>query len=198
LEDCARQAGLEAGFVSIEAIGMADDRSFVDDRDRRIELLFKLYPWEWLFQDRFGADVRNTSTRFLEPPWKAVLSNKGLLPFLWEMARGHPNLLPAYFEDDPRKGELGSTFARKPLYSREGANVLLVRDAQVLERDEGPYGAEGYVRQALVDLPAHDGHHAVIGSWIVGDEPAGICVRESRKRITSNRARFVPHVILGP
>jgi glutathionylspermidine synthase len=106
-------------------------------------------------------------------------------------------LLTAYFEDDPRKAELGTSFARKPLYSREGANVLLVRDAQVLERDEGPYGSEGYVRQALATLPEHEGNHAVVGSWIVGDEAAGICLRESVSRITSNAARFVPHAILA-
>ena len=32
----------------------------------------------------------------LEPAWKAALSNKGLLPVLWEMFEGHPNLLPAF------------------------------------------------------------------------------------------------------
>ena len=31
-----------------------------------------------------------------------ILSNKGMLALLWEMAPGHPNLLPCYFEDDPR------------------------------------------------------------------------------------------------
>ena len=57
------------------------------------------------------------------------LSNKGILPLLWEMFPDHPNLLPAYFEDDPESGKLGDSFARKPLYSREGANVALVSAA---------------------------------------------------------------------
>jgi glutathionylspermidine synthase len=29
-----------------------------------------------------------------------ILSNKGMLALLWEMAPEHPNLLPRYFEDD--------------------------------------------------------------------------------------------------
>ena len=37
---------------------------------------------------------------FIEPAWKAVVSNKGLLPVLWQMFEGHPNLLPAFFEED--------------------------------------------------------------------------------------------------
>ncbi len=103
--------------------------------------------------------------------------------------------------DDPDKllaelEALGSSFAKKPLYSREGANILLVRDAEVVDRDAGPYGAEGYVRQGLARLARADGQHAVLGSWIVGDEPAGLCVRESEGPITTNRSRFLPHIIL--
>ena len=67
--------------------------------------------------------------------------------------------------------------------------MLLVRDAQVLERDEGPYRSEGYVRQALAALPEHDGDHAVIGSWIVGDKPSqDLPSREREPQITSNAA----------
>ena len=195
LEDCAVQAGLQPCFLALERIGLAQGGRFVDEAGRPIARLFKLYPWEWVFADPFGRAIAASPTRFIEPPWKAVLSNKGLLPYLWEMAPGHPNLLPAYFDDDPRKHRLGSSFARKPLLSREGANVLLVQDAEVLARDEGPYGAEGFVRQALAPLFRTPAGTAVIGSWIVGDEPAGICLREAEGPITINRSRFLPHVI---
>jgi glutathionylspermidine synthase len=36
-------------------------------------------------------------------------------------------------------------------------------------------------------------NHAVIGSWIVGDEPAGMGIREDDSPITRNTSRFVPH-----
>lgn len=196
LEDCARHAGLDARFVDLGAIALSANGGFVDQFGDPIEHLFKLYPWEWMFADAFGAAVGGSPTRFFEPPWKAVLSNKGLLPLLWEMAPGHPNLLAAYFEDDPRKAELGPSFAKKPLYSREGANILLVRDAAVLARDDGPYGAEGFIRQELARVAESEGNYAVLGSWIVAGEPAGLCIRESRTAITNNRSRFVPHAIL--
>lgn len=195
IADCAVQAGLVTRFVDISSLALLEDGRFAD-RSGPIELLFKLYPWEWMFADEFGKKIGASGTRFVEPPWKAVISNKGLLPMLWAMEPGHPNLLPAFFEDDPRKAELGSSFAKKPLYSREGANILLVRDAEVVDRDAGPYGAEGYVRQGLARLARADGQHAVLGSWIVGDEPAGLCVRESEGPITTNRSRFLPHIIL--
>ena len=73
-------------------------------------------------------------SRSLEPPWKAVLANKGLLPFLWEMFEGHPNLLPSYFEGDPRAADLSPYFVRKPLLSRQGWNVEIHGDDDVAIR----------------------------------------------------------------
>ena len=82
-----------------------------------------------------------------------LLSNKGVLPLLWEMAPRHPNLLPAFFEDDPQVSELGGRYARKPLYSREGANVSWSTGSRIIDSDGGDYGAEGFILQALVDPP---------------------------------------------
>jgi glutathionylspermidine synthase len=43
-------------------------------------LSLKLYPWEWMFHDTFGARLTIAPTRGIEPPWKAILFNKGVLP----------------------------------------------------------------------------------------------------------------------
>ncbi len=169
---------------------------FVDRDDRRIDFLFKLYPWEWMFADPFGRAAALSRTRFVEPPWKMILSSKGMLALAWEMAPGHPNLLPCFFEDDPRCAELGGRYARKPLFSREGADVELVDGATRLRGVSDGYGGEGFVRQALCPLPNFDGRRPVLGCWVVGDAAAGMGVREDASPITSNRSRFVPHVIL--
>jgi glutathionylspermidine synthase len=196
LEDTATQAGLTTTLIDIEDIGLAEDGSFVDLDDRTIEFAFKLYPWEWMFHDAFGAQLAKAPTRWLEPPWKAILSNKGILPLLWEMFPGHPNLLPAYFEDDPDAARLGTSFVRKPLLSREGANVALVSAGTTLVAQEGPYGAEGYIRQALAPLPNFSGQYAVLGSWLIDHTPCGLSIREDENPITGNTSRFLPHAIL--
>jgi glutathionylspermidine synthase len=195
LEDAARQAGLATTGIDIEDIGWRDDGNFVDLDERTIELAFKLYPWEWMFHDAFGARLIKAPTRWIEPPWKAVLSNKGILALLWEMFPGHPNLLPAYFEDDPNVARLGASFVRKPLYSREGANVALVSEGVTLVKQEGPYGAEGFVRQALAPLPNFSGQYPVLGSWLIDHTPCGLSIREDENPITGNNSRFLPHAI---
>lgn len=196
LAECARQAGVEVSRLLMHQIGLARDGRFTDARGEAIENLFKLYPWEWMFRESFGAALARCSTRFVEPPWKAILSNKGLLPLLWQMAPGHPNLLPAFFSDDPQAAALGAEFVEKPLFSREGANVRLRASGESVDTG-GPYGAEGSIRQAVAPLAKADGGYAVIGSWLVASEPAGIGIREDAGMITRDTARFVPHVILG-
>ena len=197
LEDIATQAGLEPKFTPVAEIGLDADGRFIDQDNYLIQALFKLYPWEDMFREDYAEKIKGSRTQFLEPAWKAILSNKGMLPLLWERHPGHPNLLPAYFEDDPKAAELGKSYVKKPLFSREGANIELVdegRRAKVLDLG---YGEEGHILQALHTLTPFDGNYPVVGAWIVGEEPAGIGIREDRSRVTKNLSRFVPHVIIG-
>jgi glutathionylspermidine synthase len=197
LADTAAQAGLATEIIDIADIGWRDKGGgFVDLDTNDMALVFKLYPWEWMFHDTFGARLPEARTRWIEPPWKALLSNKGILPLLWQMFEGHPNLLPAFFEDDPKAARLGTSFVRKPLYSREGANVSLVADGVAVSTEGGPYGAEGFVRQALAPLPDFGGVYPVVGSWLVAGEPCGLSIREDATPITGNGSRFLPHAIL--
>ncbi|CCE01156.1 glutathionylspermidine synthase family protein [Bradyrhizobium sp. STM 3809] len=197
LADTAAQAGLSTNLLDIADIGWRDSGGgFVDLDNNDIALAFKLYPWEWMFHDAFGAKLAGAPTQWVEPPWKAILSNKGILPLLWQMFEGHPNLLPAYFEDDPKAASLGPSFVRKPIYSREGANVSLVSDGVAVSAQDGPYGAEGFIRQALAPLPDFGGVYPVIGSWLVDHAPCGLSIREDATPITGNRSRFLPHAIV--
>jgi glutathionylspermidine synthase len=195
LEDCARQAGLSTRCIDVAAIGLRDGR-FVDPDSQEIRLLFKLYPWEFMFADQFGKTSAMEHTRFVEPAWKCLLSNKGILALLWEMEPGHPNLLPAFFSDDAKVRSLGRSYAEKPIWSREGANVLLVDRDKELGRTGGTYGSEGFVRQSLADVPLFEGNYPILGSWLIGDLAAGMGIREDRTRITGDRSRFVPHAIV--
>lgn len=198
LADCAAQAGLQVRLVDVSDIGLHQEdgrSSFVDRSGAPVRLLFKLYPWEWMMRDGFGPAIAAASTTVVEPAWKMVLSNKGILPLLWERHPGHPNLLPAYFEDDPRKFELGKSFARKPLLGREGANVTIVTDGQVSAAEDGPYADSGYVRQALAPIPAFEDRRVVIGSWVVSEDSARIILRESTRPISNDTSQLVPHFI---
>jgi glutathionylspermidine synthase len=189
LRDTAIQAGLPTAQLFVGDIGWdREAKTFVDLEERPIEAIFKLYPWEWLAREAFGPHLLLRTCRWIEPPWKMMLSNKALLAILWELYPGHENLLPAYLEP----GKIEGDYVRKPLLSREGANIAVRRPAGAM-LTPGTYGAEGYVYQGYAELPSFDGNYAVIGSWLVGGEPAGIGIREDTGPITLNTSRFVPH-----
>lgn len=197
LRDCAVQAGLATEAIGIGDIGSTHTGPFVDLANQPIGLLFKLYPWEWILREPFSHEPGMRETRFIEPAWKAILSNKGILPLLWQMAPGHPNLLESYFDDDPARTALSAGYAKKPLYSREGSNIVLFDGGEIIDSElGGPYGREGHVLQALAALPNFDGNYPVIGSWVIGDRSHGIGIREDRSPITKDTSRFVPHAIL--
>lgn len=198
LQDLAGQAGLETGFVAIDRIGADGEGQFVDEDSTIIGALFKLYPWEDMLREPYAVRLPGSATLFLEPSWKAILSNKAILPLLWERHRGHPNLLPAAFAGDAGAGEIeAGAHVVKPFFSREGADIMMVDGGMRLSGPVRGYGVEGRIVQAQARLAQADGQHAVVGAWIVGREAVALSMREDDVRITRDLARFVPHVIVG-
>ena len=135
IRDTAEQAGLQTRGIALQDIGWNADRlCFVDtDPDEnQIQSLFKLYPWEAMLAEEFGPHALETlrpgtqQMTWIEPVWKLLLSNKGILPILWQLYPNHPLLLPAYFEDHGDRGDL-TAYVRKPLHSREGANISILQ-----------------------------------------------------------------------
>ena len=196
MEECAREAGLETRFLSMADIGLDDRGKFTDLDEEVISTLFKLYPWEWIMDEEFGLKVPASDIRFIEPPWKVILSSKGMLPLLWEMFKGHPNLLPAYFDGDPSIAALEGTYVRKPLFSRQGANIQVFREGVLQLRTDGPYGNGPYIVQECQPLPDHGGNFPLLGIWLVASRAAGMCIREGQTMITGPDAKVVPHVVL--
>lgn len=218
IQDTAIEAGLATKSIALSDIGWVDDGwrpgakgYFTDLEDVEITNLFKLSPWEWLVQDPFGGNLLRTAAegrvRVVEPAWKMLMSNKGILAILWEMYPHHPYLTEAHF--DRRAFAPGTKVVAKPLLGREGANIsvgVIGADGEIegapLLQTAGPYGEEGWVYQAWTPVVSAQGadhkgamrtHHAVVGSWMIGDECRGIGIREDSSEVTRDTSRFVPH-----
>ena len=191
LEDTAQQAGIQTARIGIEDLGWNEGaREFRDLEERAVRNVFALYPWEWLLGE-YPEALLAVSGRdvWMEPIWKMLWSNKALLAILWELFPHHENLLETRMDGPGLMAE----YVRKPLLSREGANIYLKTRAGVFETG-GEYGEEGYVYQAAANIPNFSGNYPVIGSWLVTDQGAcGMGIRESDGPITDNLSRFVPH-----
>lgn len=210
LRDTCDQAGYKTALVTMQEITWSAELGFYDDRSgtpAHIDVIFKLYPWEWMLHEQFGLTAfldmeRPDGTIWIEPPYKMLWSNKGLLAVLWQLFGDDPVksrlLLPTYFEAD-KPAEMVD-YARKPLLGREGANVSLYKNNEPLDQGEDKhYGDEGFVVQALAPLPNYPGpngnNHPVLGIWIVDGDPAGLGIRESDGLVTDNLSRFTASAI---
>lgn len=186
----AMEAELNTAEVEMEQLLWEEsDNCFYSPGGERIETCFKLYPYEWLFAE--SPEATKGNIHWIEPLWKAIMSNKALLPIVYQLFPNSPYVLPC------KVNNVGmENYCKKPVYSREGANITLVRDGKVLEESTGEYGEEGYIYQELVDVKPFDGFYPCIGSWIIGGEAAGMGIRDTKTRITNNMSLFTPHVIV--
>lgn len=125
------------------------------------------------------------------------MSNKAILAILYKLFPDSPYILPCYINTP---GNL-SSYCKKPIYSREGANIELINNSTSIERTSGDYGNEGYVYQEFCPLPKFYSEnkqekYPVIGSWIIGGVSCGMGIRETNTLITNNMSEFIPHVIM--
>ncbi len=191
IADCARQAGLDTKQLSIETSASPP---------RRLHRPRGPCPSRSCSSSTLGMALPGgvrpapsaSGTQFIEPPWKALLSTKGLCPC---SGHGAEPSEPACPPSSPTtRAPISSDRVEKPLHSREGANIRVIRAGGAVESTPGDYGGPAIV-QALAPTARFEGGHAVIGSWVVASQPSGIGIREDAGAITRDTARFVPHCI---
>jgi glutathionylspermidine synthase len=192
LAETAEQAGKSVELLDMAEIGFSEDGRFTDPAERPIERLFKLYPWEWMAEEPFFAAIGQERSRFTEPAWKMMLSNKAILPILWELNPGNPLLLPASYSREAL-GPAGP-WVEKPFFGREGAGVRLHSGGH--HPSPADSGART-VYQQHAPLFQAGGQHIVWGLWMVGDECRCLSARGDRGPVTGNLSRFLPHRIDG-
>lgn len=192
LAETAEQAGKEVELMDIGEIGFSESGRFTDMNERPIERLFKLYPWEWMTEEPFFAEIGRERERFTEPAWKMMLSNKGILPILWELNPGHPLLLRSSYNLEGLDGI--DRWVEKPFFGREGNGVSIRSRAYhsppPLPSQDGPMVYQEHAR-----LFESGGQHVVWGLWMVGDECRGLSARADDSPVTGNFSRFLPHRI---
>lgn len=189
LRDTATQAGILTSFQFVKEIGWNEQREcFTDKDEREVRHCFKLYPWEWMIREDFGPNLLKRKMKWYEPPWKMVLSNKGILPVMWKLFPNSPYLLEASYEP------ISAPYVKKPFLSREGANVELEDQDGAVFKTEGKYGDGPFIYQRYHRLANFDGYYAVLGSWMVNGYACGMGIREDQTPISGNLSRFVPHL----
>ncbi len=207
LMDTAYRAKLQVKDITMENIGHARNKTdptdikLIDLDDQNISNLFKLYPWEWIFKTVEVESLKHLKVNWMEPVWKALLSNKAMLVKMWELFPNHPYLLEAHASESNISADSGM-WCKKAIHGREGANVyqydastkacVLGQGSHIVDE----YSEWGYMYQNWHQLQNIDGYYPILGSWVIGDKACGMSVREDRNPITGNDAFFACHVFI--
>jgi glutathionylspermidine synthase len=186
-------------LIFLEDIGLdSATGEFVDMDCEPIKHLFKLMPWEDIAVCDFGEaaaiNTLNGSTVFIEPAWKAILSNKALMAVMWQMYPDHPLLLPTWFADSAPNI---SQYVVKPFFSREGSNIEIWQGSSLIESTKTDLSLlkSQQIVQQRAELFCQDNRNMILGSWIVDNLACGMIVRESNGLITGMNSTVVPHYI---
>ena len=87
-------------------------------------------------------------------------------------------------------------YVRKPLMSREGANITIVRDNATIASTAAPTTARRSTRRLAPEAIFADQirpRHPILGLWMIDQDCCGLGIRESAGPITDNFSSFVPH-----
>jgi glutathionylspermidine synthase len=200
-------------------IATPDDLVVGDDRltlsGRRLDLLFRYYPLDWLAEPRWASLVDAAArgeVGLLPPAHALVVQSKAFLALLWELeAQGFfPPAEGAAIKRYVARTSLGpEPFGRKPYVikpylEREGVGVRFSSEVAPAERRrlvEGPVVCQEQldILRARVPVATQAGwkraaRHLIFGVFLTGNEVAGVYTRAGA-RVTGREAVYLPALL---
>ncbi len=179
VQSCAVQAKRTTCFLTMEQLSYGANGTLLDQNNTTIRNLVKFHAWPLFMieeEERIARGdstsivsvLKHQSTRIFEPVWVTILSNKGILPLLKELAPDSPWLLNAAFSDSSLAKEITKKpFARKELYGVQGAGVSIINPSLGEFSETTNQQSSIAVVQELHALAKYDGYHLVAGSWLI-------------------------------
>lgn len=166
VQSCAELAGMKTQFVYLDEVRYDKEGLMLDRDGQHITCLFKLSPWKTLFERDLEANSKGG--KYLYSP--LVMSNRTtFVEPAWSSILSKKVVLPLLFD--------------------------LSSDREFLLESKLDENNSDSIVQAFTPLSRYRDFQLNIGSWVVADQPAGICVRADNSKITGRNALFVPHYV---
>ncbi|EOO70477.1 hypothetical protein IIC_04607 [Bacillus cereus VD021] len=206
-------------YVGIQSIIVTDDGLYTPD-GVKIEYLYRLYPLEYLLEDKdysgksiglmFLDHIAQGRVKIINPPSAFLIQNKGVLALIWQLHEQNKwfteqehkiiekYFLPTYFSKNKFE-ENNIDYVKKATFGREGGGVSIINEGKEIAADKTPYYEQQHkIYQKYIEMPdctidTWDGDYTgklLIGSHLIGGEPAGLFLRVG-ERITGNLSMFI-------
>jgi glutathionylspermidine synthase len=178
--------------LAAEGLYVGDDYYIYDDEKRRVNVIYKTYSWNTVFnkilnneKNLFVDILTNPNIVVIEPMWRTLLGNKAMLPIVYKLFPDSPYLLPTTFDPSDEIFKDEDEIVEKSLIGRGSYDVRIVDKKEVRAFDNCIY-------QKKYETFSDEGYFYVMGSWIVGNEYGGLIIRHSKDIITSFNTTFTP------
>jgi len=184
--------GIEEERVTVELLqNMAKDASLVTEftyleaceEKMAYDFWFKLYPWEDM--PNFQASQQ---TAMLNPAYTLLYQSKGMLAILYRLFPNSPYLLKSSFEPIKEK------YVKKRMFGREGANIDIVENAQVVKTTEGIYDSYKAVYQEYINFVQDSEQNYYQAGVFYSDGACGIGFRRGAE-ILDDMSQFMGHIV---
>ncbi|WP_163147413.1 glutathionylspermidine synthase family protein [Bacillus paranthracis] len=206
-------------YVGIQSIVVKDDGLYTPG-GIKIEYLYRLYPLEYLLDDKdssgkriglmFLDHIAQGRVKIINPPSAFLIQNKGVLALIWQLHEQNQwfteqehaiiekYFLPTYFSKDKFE-ENNIDYVKKATLGREGGGVSIINQGKEVAADKTPYYDQQHkIYQKYIEMPdctidTWDGDYTgklLIGSHLIGGEAAGLFLRVGEK-ITGNLSMFI-------
>jgi len=178
LPGLAQKFAYRTSFCRLEDLRVTDDCLVTAD-GRQIDVLYKMYPTEYLIEDSAPDGtpvglalldlVRRRRLAVLNPPSAFVLQSKALMALLWAAHLSRSDLFlpeehdwleryvpPTYFAacDSQGKPHFPGPYVVKPVYGREGVSIAIRRGSEILEKSpDDLYDDQLMIYQQYLPLP---------------------------------------------
>lgn len=199
----AFRAGIRTFQSDLEHVIFSDDEGiFLEtgtDQYEQANVFFKLFPWDWLFNDEpelgeiLSKIIKNELCTILNPAYTAVWQNKSFLAQITEKYPEDLLFCKTHMREDAFAGK---NYVKKPIGGRLGENISIVKNNAVAEKSKGDYGHQPYVYQEYYPNPKdRENYSYQTGVFYTEDGPCAINVRPSESEITTDDCEFMSHIV---
>ncbi|QWU80611.1 glutathionylspermidine synthase family protein [Campylobacter novaezeelandiae] len=192
LEHIAKEAGFHTHFAYVDEVEFNENEGIFKD-GQNYEYWFKLIPWEDIAIEEgelaalLTQIMKNQKAIILNPAYTLLFQSKGIMKILWELYPNHPLLLET--KDKPLSGK---SYVKKPIFGREGANISIIKNDEVICENQGPY-QNNFIYQEFIELNEYNKEYYQAGVFFAY-EGCGLGFRKG-SMILDNTSKFVGHII---
>lgn len=188
------------------------DNYLYDNIGNKIDVLYRLYPIEWLMREDDGWKlirmITNNKLQILNPPSAFVAQSKGMQTLIWELRKTNKftneekDIIDTYFLPTYLSNYefIGKPYVAKPFFGREGGGVYLYDKCgksdvyASYEEYEDMMVFQERINLPLQTIKTWSGDytgHLLVGSFIIGGKASGLLMRIGEE-ITGNLSCYAP------